>query len=117
MAKNSNNSNIINVYKFYYSDTEPAYLYSTRNDNPPSSFSYFMLSAKDGIPEITKIHNAIGFLQANNLVLKPIDAESPDYEEFTTLFSQFIRSFRPLQTSSLSLPKKSLTYVYPRKKK
>lgn len=117
MAKNSNNSSIINVYKFYYSDTEPAYLYSTRNDNPPSSFSYFMLSTKDGVPEITKIHNAIGFLQANNLILKPIDAESPEYEEFTTLFSQFIRSFRPPQSEPLSFQKKSLTYVYPSKKK
>ncbi len=117
MAKNSNNSNIINVYKFYYSDIEPAYLYSTRNDNSPSSFSYFMLSTKDGMPKITKIHNAIGFLQANNLILKPIEAESPEYEEFTTLFSQFIRSFKPPQKDRLSLPKKSLTYVYPRKKK
>lgn len=113
--------NIINIYKYNSSNDKKSFIYSVKNENDLLRYSYFLLTEADNKPSITRLDNAIKFLQVNGLKLQPIQEGDPDYEEFITLFSSLIRLGRPAKPiqardkSLLHVPKYSIKY--PPKKK
>lgn len=114
--------NIVNVYKYYGPDEKRSFIYSVRNGNDLLRYSYFLLAETDNKPTISKLDNAIKFLQVNGLKLHPIQKGEPDYEEFITLFSSFIRlgasSKQPMRENARSLvhvPKYSVKYSQKKK--
>ena len=103
MVKN----NIVNIYRFYNPTIDISYLYSIQNENPPSSFSYFMLTSHNGVTHSKKIHNALDFLQTNNLTLKENKMGEPEYEEFIALLrDEKDSSLKKQQTNFALLIKK-----------
>lgn len=113
--------NRINVYKFCGQNGSKSFLYSVSNKKFPMQYSYFMLTEVNGQVTATKINNVINFLQIHGLNIKSITEEDPDYKDFISLFSSFIRNGE-VQNKPKDFDKK-LTYFpsfsveYPHKKK
>lgn len=83
-------NNFINIYR-YYDGNKDYFIYSVKNINKLLGYSYFILINVNGKPVITKLDNAIAFLQSNGMKIKAIKQDDPDYEEFINLFSLFIK--------------------------
>jgi len=73
--------NIVNVYRYCDANND-CFIYSVKNNNKLLGYSYFMITNINNKPTITKLENAIAFLQSNGLKIKAIKQDDPDYEEF-----------------------------------
>lgn len=70
------------VYKFISPEKECGYIFSEQDQNDQMGFSYYVITIKDGIPDIDKINNAIQTLQQKNYKLYPFTEGARDYESF-----------------------------------
>ena len=70
------------VYKFISPQRECGYIFSEQNQGDSMGFNYYVITIKDGVPDIAKIGNAIQTLQQKHYKLYPFTEGELDYENF-----------------------------------